>query len=99
MTLAKSSALICSNNVPTTTPTGTVNPSNVGAARVAMYVAVGLVVLALLAGGGYFVFIRFFRKTGPSPYGYDSVSTNGADDDEDIAPLRSPFGGSSDEEH
>ena len=53
--------------------------------------------VALLVAGGYFVFSRFVRKSDAN-YGYDVVSLNAADDDDDAAPLRSPFAGSSDDE-
>jgi len=99
MAIAQSPALICSNNPPSTPPisNGPNSPSPVGAARVAMYIGVGLLVIALLGGGGYFIFVRFIRKSSGTTYGYDAVSVNGGDDD-DEGPLRSPFGGSSDEE-
>jgi len=100
MKLAQSSALICANNPPVTNPPpGPENTmSTIGAGRVAMYVAVGILVLALLGGGGYFVFVRFIRKSPTSGYGYDAVSNIGGEEDEDVGPLRSPFGGSSDED-
>jgi len=101
MKLAQSKSLVCNS----TQAPGTENPTDgnktnkIGAARIIMWVAVGGVVVALLIAGGYFVFSRLIRR--PSDrYGYDVVQLNpeGADDDEDVAPLRSPFAGSSDDE-
>lgn len=98
MTLAKSSKLICPDT-PVPTPTDADNSGRMSTARVVMWVAVGGVVIALLVAGGYFVFSRFIRKSNESLYGYDVVSLNpGIDDDDDFAPLKSPFAGSSDDE-
>jgi len=103
MTIASSTEALClgggkpdpNNPVPTTEH----RLASFGTARVVMWVAVGAVVVVLLAAGGYFVFVRFIKKRDGSLYGYDVVQLNaGADDDDDVAPLKSPFSGSSEDE-
>jgi hypothetical protein len=102
MKLAQSKALLC-NSTQNTPDSG--NPpesksNKLSTARIVMWVAVGGVVVALLAAGGYFVFSRLIRKPNDGLYGYDVVQLNAGDDndDDDVAPLRSPFAGSSDDE-
>jgi len=103
MTIATSSQPLCpsgSHPIPgAPIPTSEHRLANFGTARIVMWVAIGAVVVVLLAAGAYFVFVRFIKKQNVSLYGYDVVQLNGgADEDDDVAPLKSPFSGSSDDE-
>jgi len=98
--LGQSPALVCGASTPSgNSPTDTIAPaSSLGVGRVLMWVAVAVLAVALLAGGGYFVYVRYAKRNEFGSYGYDVVQLSRDDVDDDDAPLKSPFGGSSDDE-
>lgn len=101
-TLATSSKLVCPPDSPhpppPQTPTASSNKSESSSpGRVLMWAAVTLLILALLGAGGYYIFLRYRRQKFAN-FGYEGISLSVPDDDEDYEPLKSPFGGSSDDE-
>jgi len=102
ITLAKSDRLVCANTPPSTPPKGDNNVNeDPGAGKIIMWLVIGVAVLAVLAGGAYFVFVRYIRRK--RTVAYQGIPTtggdeNGGEDAEEEGALKSPFAASSDED-